>query len=119
MLPQGGTVAGVTELTGLSVQALSVHDEGDPVVVRLPADLEPGTARALAESLSRALGTGKPVQVAADLVERSGTAAVQVLVAASRGTDPRRFRIVAPSETLVETCRVLGLDGWLAGWSRT
>ncbi len=85
----------------------------------LPEQLSPETAPDLRAVLLAAFAAGGPVTVNGHGVVRAGTAALQVLVAASRQAerDGVAFQVQAPSPELREACRDLGLAGWLERWS--
>lgn len=108
-----------TRERGDTVSLIKWSEEGDAILIGLPGDLDLGMAGPLAEALRCAAGQDKPVRVIADKVERLGAAPVQALYAASRGAalSGRKFTLVGPSETFVETCDDLGLANWLKQWS--
>lgn len=94
-------------------------EESDEVRIGLPGDLDLAMASPLAEALRHALSAEKPVRIAADQVERLGSAPVQALLAATRQAEQNgaSLKIVKPSEVFVETCSDLGLSVWLEKWS--
>lgn len=85
----------------------------------LPDQLTPETAPDLRAILLASFAGGGPVVVNAHGVARVSTAALQVLVAASRQAerDGVAFRVQDASAELRDACRDLGLDAWLERWS--
>lgn len=79
--------------------------------LRLPADCGIAAAGTLQADLLAASDAGSPTSVDASAVERCGTAAVQVLLAAMRdgAARGRPVRISAPSAAVREAVSALGL----------
>lgn len=94
-------------------------EEGGEARIGLPGDLDLAMAAPLADALRHALSTEKPIRIAADQVERVGSAPLQALLAATKTAEQRALSLVIakPSEVFVETCGDLGLSGWLEKWS--
>lgn len=95
-------------------------DEGGPVRLGLPSDLDLAMAQPLLDSLRAGFAASETVVAEAGAVERVSTACVQALLVASRhaAEHNRKFTIAQPSEVLTEACEDLGLDGWLKQWSQ-
>ena len=95
-------------------------DEGGPVRLGLPSDLDLAMAQPLLDSLRTGFGASDTVVADASAVERVSTACIQALLAASRhATEQNRtFAIAQPSEVLTEACEDLGLAPWLKQWSQ-
>jgi chemotaxis protein CheX len=101
------------------VSLIKWSEEGGEARIGLPGDLDLAMATPLADALRHALSTEKPIRIAADQVERIGSAPLQALLAATKAAEQRALSLVIakPSEVFVETCDDLGLSGWLEKWS--
>ncbi len=86
--------------------------------VELPAILDLGTVHALREQLVAALADQTTVSIDASKVERIGTPAVQVLLAAGRAlsADGRNLLIGDASETFRAAFSDLGLGEQFSKW---
>jgi anti-anti-sigma regulatory factor len=98
----------------MSDQSLKASD-----VVALAANLDLSAAQALKESLTDAMLAGSDVVVSGASVERVGTPAVQVLLAAARtlASEGRRFSLLESSEALDAAFEELGLAATFEEWS--
>jgi len=85
----------------------------------LAANLDLAAVQVLKESLADAMLAGNDVIVGGANVERVGTPAVQVLLAAARtlASEGRRFALTQPSEALRAAAKELGLADTFEQWS--
>ena len=88
--------------------------------LELPAVLDISSAQILKEALGDAIVSGSDIVLSGHKVERVGTPAVQVLLAAAKFSEGerRRFALRSPSEALTSAFRELGLLEMLEQWSR-
>lgn len=98
------------------------HDEERAVSsLELPAILDLAAAQMLKEALGDALFSGSGLVLSGLRVERVGTPAVQVLLAAARSSEieRRRFALIDPSNALTSAFRELGLMQTLEQWGKS
>lgn len=91
---------------------------GEPTVHALPSIVDLPAAQALKEILVEELSSGVSVRLDGADVERIGTPAVQVLLAAARtfSAQGRTFVLARPSAVLSAAFADLGLSRELAAW---
>jgi anti-anti-sigma regulatory factor len=91
----------------------------ETVELTLPAQLDIGALQSLKEELLAAAALGGELAIDGSQVERAGTPAVQLLLAAARSfsRNDRRFALLSPSQTLSAAFTDLGLSAELRQWS--
>jgi chemotaxis protein CheX len=91
-----------------------------PDVVALPAILDMAAAQALKDTLSDVIAADVDITVDGAPVERVGTPAIQVLLAAAKSAAAggRSFSLVQPSDVLRSAFADLGMAEVLARWSK-
>jgi anti-anti-sigma regulatory factor len=87
--------------------------------VELPEVLDLGMVQGLRESLAAAIAEQNAIHIDAGKVERVGTPAVQVILAAGRdlSAENRTFVITKASDVFRSAFRDLGLDEQFSEWS--
>lgn len=88
----------------------SAPDDLDSSWIELPPSLDIASAGPLAVQLRAQKGT--PLAIDASMVERAGTQAIQVLLAASKTwqADNLEFKIAQPSKPFVTSLELIGLS---------
>jgi chemotaxis protein CheX len=91
----------------------------DKVEIKLPAQLDMTALPAVKEELVAAASSASALSIDGSGVERIGTPAVQLLLAAAKAfaDDGRRFALKDPSETLSSALDDLGLGVDAGHWS--
>jgi anti-anti-sigma regulatory factor len=91
----------------------------ETVELTLPAQLDLGALHGLKEDLLAAAALNGDLSLDGSQVERVGTPAMQLLLAAASAfsADNRRFMLRSPSEPLVSALADLGLSAELRQWS--
>ena len=86
-------------------------ESGNATTVRLGTTLDINSAASLHGEIRAALTSAAPLQLDASAVERIDTAALQVFAALFNDTHAAHDRVVwqTPTQTLIDTARLLGL----------
>jgi anti-anti-sigma regulatory factor len=91
----------------------------EKVEIKLPAQLEMAALPAIKEELAAAATSAATLLIDGSAVERVGTPAIQLLLAAAKAFsgEGRRFALEAPSQTLSSALDDLGLGVDAGQWS--